>query len=473
MKFDNNVVEKILSDVIFYTDELDRHTVYAKYSKPDSSVWLSNIESSDFRAFLRVEYREAAAEDTALPVDDVIERIHDENIHYNNHPKIKVHRRVAGNLFTGIEYFLADAEQNVVQVTPTGQVITTEHDYMFIKEASGLPQVMPDPSQRTIFELLQPFVNLQGDSFKLFVIWLIQEFSGGHHFCLFLSAERGSGKSLLTHVINKLLDPSPAEACRMPKTVDNLETYLSSHYLASFDNVDQIHKEYSDAFCVAVTGGTVPRRRKFKDQALIYLQLHNVLILNGIGIAPYESDLAERSLFFSMSKLKSNELRPEFELWAEFDKCRGQILWCVFDTLAKSMQYVESIKVKATQRMMDAHIEMLAIAAALGISADEFNEMLANNIAQMNKECAAVPLVQAIDECMLSHGKRKLEGTVSDVFSQVKLCYSGDKKALPPNAAEFGKKLNQLEAPLRAAGYRFLTDDTGSKANILTIIKSK
>ena len=93
-----------------------------------------------------------------------------------------------------------------------------------------LPQVIPEQTDSNIFELLEPFVNIKGSAFKLFVIWLIQAFSCGAHYCVFLSAERGSGKSVLTHAVNKLVDPSPGEACSMSRNIDDLETLLYTQY---------------------------------------------------------------------------------------------------------------------------------------------------------------------------------------------------------------------------------------------------
>jgi hypothetical protein len=259
----------------------------------------------------------------------------------------------------------------------------------------------------------------------------------------------------------------------MPRNRDDLETLLNGQYLVCLDNIDRITKEFSDTFCIAVTGGQVARRKKFYDTNVVYLQLHNVLVFNGIGIGPEEADLAERSLFFSMKKLAPTELVPERELWQMFEMQRPKILWCIFETLSKAMQVISTVKPTEKKRMADAHVSMLAIAKVLGISEDRFDAMLKNSTASTGKIYENDPVTKAIIEYMEQYGGRKLQGYSTDVYKLIKENYSGEKGPLPINAAAFGKQLNQLDVPLKKLGYRFLIDDTGAKGNTITIIKSK
>lgn len=73
----------------------------------------------------------------------------------------------------------------------------------------------------------------------------------------------------------------------------------------------------------------------------------------------------------------------------------------------------------------------------------------------------------------ISTGWSFVYGYSTEVYRLLKERYSGGKGPLPMNAAAFGKQLNQLDVPLKKMGYRFLIDDTGSKGNTITIIKSK
>lgn len=475
MKIDYDVIKTILKKVTLYGDARNIRILYAEYQMPNGDWRFSNVDGEDFRAFLRISYVDKTECDEQLNEQPVIQRLHDEARVYGVEQKVEIHHRVAGNLYDGIEYYIADDEQRVVRIDKQGFRLVDESKYKFISRAGTLSQVLPVKGETDIFTLLKPFVNITGAAFKLFVVWLIQAFSGGAHNAVFLSAERGSGKSVLTHVINRLLDPSPGETCSMPRSLDDLETLLHNQYLVCLDNIDTaaISKEYSDTFCISVTGGTVPRRKKFYDTDMVYLQIMNVLIFNGIGIAPVEEDLQERSLFFSMKKLAPTEITPEREMWADFETKRPQILWCIFDTLAKAAGIIHTISPAKKARLADAYIEMLAVAEVLGISEEKFNGLLEDSIKTMHEVHLEEPVSKAVKEYMDQADSRKLFGPSSEVYEKIKENYSGCKGPLPITAAAFGKKLNTLDVPLKKLGFRVLLDDTGARFNTITVIKSK
>lgn len=473
MKIDYEIIDQIMQDVDLYVDWYDSSIVYVEFTKLNGQPWLCNMDGETFKGYLRLKYCELADTDDELNVASVLRRLHDIVRQNDDYKRIKVRYRVAGNLSTGMEYFLADKKRQVVQVDVHGVRTTSKKKQKFISRVGTLQQVAPADGERDIFSLLQPYVNLSGDSFKLFVIWLVQAFCDQTHYCLFISAERGSGKSVLTYIVGELLDPSPAVKGLMPNSLDDLETLLSNQYLCSFDNIGLISKDYSDTFCVAVTGGTVTRRKKFFDSDMVYLPIHNVVVLNGIGISPCEPDLAERSLFFSLKKLCLSELKSQTKLEDEFTADKPYILYEIFSTLSRAMQIFHGLTPKSPPRMVDAYTEMLAIALALGIEEDDFARIVAENTAAMDKARAVDPLIEAVGEVMDFHGKRKLEGTSTEIFNLVKSTYSGSKGLLPKTVSTFGKKLSQLEAPLKAAGFRILLDDTGARQNKITIIRAK
>ena len=474
MKTDMNVVREILDDVVFYADKSNARVQYAEYTMPNGEEKFSNIEGEDFRAFLRVSYADKTQSDDLLAETPIIQMLHDQRRCFNEHEKVDVYHRTAGNLFEGIDYFLGGSSNAVIQVDPGGFQLSSQSERKFIRRAGMLPQVIPEQTDSNIFELLEPFVNIKGSAFKLFVIWLIQAFSCGAHYCVFLSAERGSGKSVLTHAVNKLVDPSPGEACSMSRNIDDLETLLYTQYLVCFDNIDKtFSKEFSDTFCIAVTGGTVARRKKFYDTDIVYLPLRNTLMFNGIGTAPREADLAERSLFFTMKKLDGKEIVPERELWERFERDRPKILWCVFDVLSKAMQVVTSINPERKTRLADAYIEMLAIGQVLGISEEELDSLLKESKKAMTEANLDDPVCRAVKEYMDQAEGRKLFGPSSEVYKKLKAVYSGCAGPLPNTAAMFGKRLNQVDGVLKDLGYRVLLDDTGARYNTITIIRSK
>jgi hypothetical protein len=123
--------------------------------------------------------------------------------------------------------------------------------------------------------------------------------------------------------------------------------------------------------------------------------------------------------------------------------------------------------------MADAYIEMLAIAYVLGISEEEFNDLLESSKKAMVEVSLNEPVARAVKEYMEQAEGRKLFGPSSEVFEKIKETYSGCVGPLPSTAAAFGKRLNQLDGVLKDLGYRVLLDDTGARHNTITIIKNK
>lgn len=474
-KIDMGTLEKILSHVSFYVDKHDHEVVYAEYTKEDDVRHFQNIESNDFKSCLRIWYRNEQGNDEDINVSNILSRIHDDANYYEEYPEVEPYNRIAGNLHKGIEYFLADKERRIVSITDGQWEVTNVSSHKFLTSVSYQPQVQPVRNSAQIRDLLQPFVNLKGDSLTLFIIWLIQGFSCGSHYGVMLSAERGSGKSTLTRVINRLLAPSAAETAIMPKSLDDMQVCLANNYLACFDNVRTIPIDHSDTLCSAITGGTVVKRTLYKTSEASYLHLHNVVVINGIDVFPQESDLAERFLMFQLKKLTPKETETDFNLWRAFEEKRPLILGCIFDILAEAMVRMKQIRTTEKLRMAEAYLEMVVIADVMGISEKRFYEIIQSNIKEMHRACAASPLTEAICEYMDGpwHGKRKYAGTATDVFTRVRNNYSGSRNMLPGTAATFSKRLKAEHDALSAAGFSSIVDDTGSRGSTITIIRDK
>lgn len=475
MKIDWEIVDQITENVAFFTDRYDRYTLYAEYRKAKQCIEFYPVDSEEFESCLRVWYRHLSGKRDAPPVNRIIEYIRDESNFHEDLDSVEPYARIAGNLKDGIEYFLADRLRHVVKISGGSWELSAEPQYKFLSTRTFEAQVFPKQSNENLIELLEPLVNLRGDNLMLFAIWLTQAFSCGTHYGVMLSAERGSGKSSLTRAISKILDPSEVETSIMQTKLEDFQNYLANHYLACFDNVREIPTDYSDTLCAAITGSTVVKRQLYKDRDEVRLKLHNTVVMNGIGIFPKESDLAERFLFFELKKIKSVEAKSDYELNQLLKHNRPLILGCIFDLLAKATKLVKNLHPKKPTRMMDAYTEMLAIAMAMDISEVEFHRLISQNIERLNASCGGSPVVQAICAYMNGPkaGKRKVVESSTDFYTHVKENYSGQKADLFSRSAEFSKQLKVDCAILMKAGFSSLVDDTGASGSTITIIRNK
>ncbi len=475
MSTDIKIVRKILKGVTFYADATDKTRIYAEYCKDDSRVHFQSYESADFASCLRIWYRDAAGEDSKPNVRDILTLIMDDRNYYDEFPEIEPRTRVAGCLADGIEYNLADYNNTVIEVRNGMWQVCPSPQYRFLTSSSQLKQVVPKKTQKTLVELLAPLVNLKGDNLTLFAIWLTQGFSGGSHYGLLLSAERGSAKSTLTRLVNQIIDPSRATTMRLQKKIEDFQDVLADNYLCCYDNLRSIPEEHSDTLAAAITCTTVAKRVLYTTHDIAYMQLHNLVVLNGINLFPTESDLAERFLYFELKKLTPNQLRPDSEIEQLFSKNRPIILGAIFDLLAKASLLVNRATSVKPTRMANAYVEMLAIARAMGLSDEKFDSIIRTNLAAMQRACASTPLVQAVAEYMdgPAFGKRKVTESSTTFFRNVTANYSGQRSALPSSAAAFSKRLKSEHDGLAAAGFSSIIDDTGPVSSTITIIRDK
>lgn len=475
MATDIKIVREILKDVVFYADSTDKTRIYAEYSKDNGRVHFQSYDSDDFASCLRIWYRNIAGENTKPSVSDILTLIMDEKNYYGEFPEIEPRTRVAGCLAKGIEYYLANEDNTVIEVRNGVWQVSTAPQYRFLTSSSQLKQVMPVRSGKTLIELLAPLVNLKGDDLTLFAIWLVQGFSGGSHYGLLLSAERGSSKSTLTRLVNQILDPSRATTMQLQKKIQDFQDVLADNYLCCYDNLRHIPEEFSDTLAAAITCTTVAKRVLYTTHDIAYMKLHNLILLNGVGLFPTESDLAERFIYFELKKLTSDQLRPDNEIELLFSNSRQLILGAIFDLLAKATLLANRPMTVKPTRMANAYVEMLAIARAMDLSEQKFDAIIKANVAAMQRACSATPLVQAVVEYMdgPAFGKRKVLEKSSEFFKKVVANYSGTRSSLPGSASEFSKRLKSEHDGLAAAGFSSIVDDTGSVSSTITIIRDK
>ncbi len=334
--------------------------------------------------------------------------------------------------------------------------------------------MLPQSSDEDLLKLLKPFVNIHGNQYKLFVIWLVQAFCSGKHSALLVRAPRGSGKSSLSRTIRALLDPSEVDISNFSNNRSDFICTLANLYLVCYDNVRTISVEQSDILCQAITGVTVPSRTLYTNNDLFVQKLRNIVIVNGIQVLPTESDLAERFLVVNLQKIDESKRKREKDLQRAFDAKRPLILGAIFETLKKAMQCYSSISIENMPRMADSFVEMLVIALALGLTEEEFRAIYAENVAEMDKLRNETPLVRAIRELMDAHpGKRSIEGTAEEICSMVQRHYSGDVNDLPGDGSHFTRRADKEHDALAAAGLRINVDDTYQRATRVKIIRKK
>ena len=457
MKSEANValMKEILEEyVTFYIDRDNRLKVYVEYPCYNGAIALEPIGSEMFEAYLGYQYREESDELIAPDFSDLI-MINTQNMRYRQTNVIQVHRRVAGSICKKkIAYFLADDRWTTLLITPDGWKKGRSKSLKFLRMALDDEQVQPEAGG-DLLQLMAKYVNMTHDEFVLFVVWLVQSFSrSSSHFAAVLSSNKGTGKSTLTKLIRAVVDPSKSGVSLLPSSEGDLKTLLGKSYLVCFDNTAALSKKFSDILCAAITGSKEAKRKLYTDCDQVILNLHNLVVINGIDIVPYKSDLAERSLLFELQPINKENRKTDAEFWSDFAVDRPLILGAICNVLAEAMKLLPSISASGLHRMADANKEMLAIALALGITEESFQKILWDNTKKLQ---AAYAQNNPFVDCVATYVK--LKGSVyksaSEVYGEVLASIPGNRNFFPDSPSAFSRRLNEEKEALEQVGIRF------------------
>ena len=452
---ENKLIKSILDEnVRFFCDKDNPLEVYVEYPERDGSPATVPVRSQMFRAFLGYQYMIESGEDAPPDFEPIIQGKICET-QYLRENMIEKLRRVTGSLTDGkIAYFLADDQWSTLFIKGTGWKVAKSKKVKFTKSPLDAEQVMP-VGGGDLLSLLRKYVNLDDVYFFLFRVYVIQAFSRtSSHFAAIISSEKGTGKSTLTKLLRDLIDPSKAGVPLMPSNDGDLKTYLADSYVVCFDNTAVLSTKFSNILCAAITGSKAAKRKLYTDCDHIILNLHNMVVINGIDIVPYQSDLAERSLLFELRKISEEKRITDAAFWAAFKKDRPMILGAILDTLVKAIQILPTIQTKSLHRMADANLEMIAIAVALGKTEQEFQEILGRNNKKLQESYAENnAFVNAIVDFIRTHGNQ--DAPASKIYDRLRGTKARDVKDFPNSASALSKRLNREKDALEQMGIRF------------------
>ena len=293
-------IKKFLDEFLSGTCLLiGRNTDEAYIIWKDGEIWrVDAVDSPNFKAKLR-----------SLLEENVANTLYSDSLLNNAVSHIK-HKAMEGGIkkyvatrlaFENdvIYYNLADCYQSIITVKSDGCYSCYMDDlrdkkFAFHSTPSMECQKMPAEleSDSYLMELLKPYINLPENEQRLLVVTILTWFvSDIPHPVIMLQGGQGSGKTTLTTIIQKIVDPCNHEAFVMPKNKEELIIALANNYLLAIDNVSSLPKDASDLLCSAVTGASVVKRALYTNNDASVVSFKNCILLNGIDVGNIKPDL--------------------------------------------------------------------------------------------------------------------------------------------------------------------------------------
>lgn len=267
---------------------------------------------------------------------------------------------------------------------------------------------LPDPEDGGSFGCLSRWINLKNDRDKrMLVTWLVTVLLP--HIprpMIEATGPEGSGKSTLSRILKRTVDPSKPESIRM-----DFREFMqkSSHcYVAMLDNERHMPDWASDMLCRLVTGESDSKRELYSDDDDFIYEMKRAIILNGINISLDQGDARDRTLPIELSRIQN--YRGEEEIWPDFLSERPKLLGVMFSILSDALRLRSSLARPQRIRLADWASYAQAVYEAMGWGTQKFSDDWDGvKEKQVHGTVDGSPIAQAIISYMT--GRQNWEGS--------------------------------------------------------------
>lgn len=275
-----------------------------------------------------------------------------------------------------IRYDLNNNNLERVEITKEWWTIKNDDNNYFLPGPLATSQVTPKEGN---VHILRKYINLSDDDYLLFIVTLIACFNSNIlHPVINILGEKGSCKSTLSEIFKRILDPSEQNLGELSSKDDDLKLRIASEYVVVIDNTRRLGNSQHDIACRGVTGGQLTKRKLFFDTDLITKKYVATLVINSIEPVIKNSDLIDRSIFFTTRNVPTDKRIPKDKFWESFKKDLPYILGGIFIVLSKALSIYKEIKLDNYIRLADFHHFAYAVATVLG-KGERFNHLLIKN----------------------------------------------------------------------------------------------
>ena len=428
------------------------------------------IRSKRFRNWLRrCYYQETGTAPSRLAIASALDLL--EARAQFDAPERAVNIRVAehaGRLYLD----LADEHWRAVVIGPEGWRVIGCPPVRFRRSPGMLP--LPVPERGGSIDALRSYLNLSTrDDFVLVVAWLLATLRPrGPYPLLAISGEQGSAKTILSKLLRALVDPNEAPVRALPREERELMIAASNGHLLAFDNLSGLPAWLSDALCRVASGGSFAVRQLYTNDEEVLFKAARPTLLNGIEDVIGRSDLADRTIFLTLTPIGEEQRRSEAELWREFELARPTILGALLDAAAHGLRTVSTLELRRLPRMADFAVWATACETAMWPTGTFTRAYAANREAAIESIIDADPIAALVRELM---SRRSLwTGSAADLL-RVSLEQTGQISNGAPwlkNPRVLAGHLRRAQTSLRARGIDIVFNREGRAGNRIIRIRT-
>lgn len=363
----------------------------------------------------------------------------------------KINLRVAGG---GDEYFIdlgKPGDSRAIRLMPGHWEITDRPRCLFIRGDSMMPLV--EPISGGDVNLLWQIANIPEDQRILLLAWMVDCLRPDTPFPLLeLIGEQGSGKSVASEAIRRVIDPNAANLRAEPKNAEDLFVIAHHNHIVALENVSRLTPQQQDAACILATGGGFAKRKLYSDSDEAVIVLRRPVLINGIVAAVTQQDLVDRCISIECPVLEGR--LTSVEMWRAFERNLPSIMGGLLDLAAKALSILPDIQLPVTERPRLAEFALLgcAVAAAMGRDPQEFmgafNVMRAETV---GRTLEASPVAVAVQE-LIEAQPGGMAAPLKDILHALENYKPTGTDAWPRSAKGLGDALRRAAPALRSLG---------------------
>lgn len=389
--------------------------------------------------------------------------------------------RVAPHPDGGVAIDLGDTARTQVWIKPGHVEIVTRGSSLPIRRSKSM-QALSTPADIGEINRLNQYVKVDPMNLVVIKAWITYTIAhpkqdASKYVILVLQGGEGSGKTSLSKILQRLIDPTAMGVRAFPRNVQDLALATQASHLVIFDNIRSISPQMSDALCMSSTGGSLSTRKLYTDDGQANLSLHGAVILNGIHAQIDQPDLAQRCLPIRLKPMSHQDRLPDGVLAAQFEADLPYIMRGLYDLIAKILTHLPSAKATLPTRMMGFSHWLAAMEKALGAPTEAFQDVYQDAISEAQLDAVMDnPVGEAVLDLLARESTGVWSGTPTALLDELEGIT--DRRVLrtrdwPSNPIALSKRLQTLQVALSAQGISVQTSRGKSRQITLKTIEAK
>jgi hypothetical protein len=361
----------------------------------------------------------------------------------------------------GCEIDSGDSEQTRFRITPGKvEVVTTGSTALFERSSMQLPFV--EPAEKGNLTLLSNYLNFDDEQAWLCVVWVCYVLSTprsspASYPILLLVAEQGCAKSTTCKlVLRNLVDPSQMGLQGFPSNRQDMTLAANHAHALMYDNLRYLSKKWSDALCIACTGGTDPTRKLYTNGDMVNHPFKVPLVLNGLHNFIDEPDLAQRCVPLRLNRIPEGQRRTESELEEAFHRDLPKIFRGLLELISQIFEKLPNVQVKHPERMLDYVRYLAAVEEIRGMKDGYLQAAYSSLLNDAQRDSVlADPLAEMVYKFIMDGKEEQWSGTPTELLHTLgggDSQFGHHNRDLPKTAISLSKKLGALAAGLRSQG---------------------